>query len=155
MTGKSTTPNIKELEEAFDNDLDLVLFFLSWVKNGRNAQKAYQEINPDVTFASAGVLGSRMLKKVRVDAVLETYGIGIESYFNQIAEGHQATKWNDFTGEREADHKVRKDYNDKIGKLLGIEQEKGVSVNNEVKILIMPQELIKKYDLPSDTVRSS
>lgn len=153
MNGKS--PDIKELEKAFDNDLDLVLFFLSWIKNGRNAQKAYQEIHPNVTFASAGVLGSRMLKKVRIDAVLETYGIGIESYFNQIAEGHKATKWNDFTGEREADHKTRKDYNDKIGKLLGIEQDKGISVNNDVKILVMPTELIKKYDLPSNPSDSS
>lgn len=124
-------PNIKELEKAFDGELDLVLFFLSWVKNGRNATKAYLELNPNVDPASAAVLGSRQLKKVKIDAILETYGIGLQEYFTQLKEGHEAMKWNDFTGEREADHKVRADYSKRIGLLLGI--EKGGELQNNTQ----------------------
>ena len=116
-------PNIKELEKAFDGDLDLVLFFITWLKKGLVAKFAYQELHPDVTPESAEVGGSRMLSRVKRDYILAAYGLGPEKYFNQLKEGLEATKWNDFTGEREADHKTRKDYHDKLGKLLGIEQE--------------------------------
>lgn len=129
---KDNKPSLKELEKAFNNDLDLVLFFLSWVKNGRNATKAYLELNPHVDPASAGVLGSRQLKKVSVTAVLETYGVGLDEYINQLKEGHKATKWNDFTGEREPDHKVRGEYNKRLGSLLGIENNTKNQVNVQV-----------------------
>lgn len=115
-------PDIKELEKAFNGDLDLVLFFLSWVKNGRNATKAYLELNPRVDHASAQVMGSRLLSKIDRNAVMSSYGIGVEEYFTQIKEGHKAEKWNDFTGEREPDHKTRNDYSKRIGMLLGVEK---------------------------------
>jgi hypothetical protein len=127
--------DIKELEKAFNNDLDLVLFFLSWIKNERNASKAYLELNPSVDPASARVLGSRQLAKVNINAVMETFGIGLEDYFNQLRDGHQAMKWNDFTGEREPDHKTRGDYNKRVGKLLGIEKEEG---NTLVQVNVQP-----------------
>lgn len=117
------TPNVKALEKAFDGNLDLVLFFLSWVKNERNATKAYLEINPSVDPASAAVLGSRMLKKVNVEAVLQAYGIGPETYYQQLAEGMKAVK-SDMTGQTFPDHKTRAIYHDKLGKLLGIEKDK-------------------------------
>ena len=113
---------LHELAKVFNNDLDLVLFFLKWIEKGQNSQQAYKELHPDVDIASAGVLGSRMLKKVRVETVLETYGLGLENYLEQLKDGLKATKWNDFTGEREPDHKTREHYHDKQGRLLGIEQ---------------------------------
>ena len=122
MTKVVDKPNIKELEKAFKGDLDLVLFFLSWVKNERNASKAYLELNPSVDPASARVLGSRQLAKVNIQAIMETYGVGLDEYFKQLKDGHEAMKWNDFTGEREADHKIRDSYNKRIGMLLGIEK---------------------------------
>src|SRR3990167_4369127 len=100
-------PDIKALEKAFGGDLDLVLFFLSWVKNGRNATRAYKELNPSVDITSAQVLGSRQLAKIDRGAVMKSYELGFEEYFTQLKEGMTATKWNDFTGEREADHKTR------------------------------------------------
>src|SRR3990167_7086107 len=102
--------DIKVLEKAFDGDLDLVLFFLSWVKHGRNATKAYLELNPNVDPSSAQVMGSRLLAKIDRTAVMSSYGIGVEEYFTQLKDGHQAMKWNDFTGERVPDHKTRGDY---------------------------------------------
>ena len=124
-TGK---PNLKELEKIFDGNLDLTLFYLSWIKNGLNAGKAYKELHPKVGDHSAETLGSRMLSKVEIPMVMKAYGLDRNLYFNQLLEGVQATKYNDFNGEREADHRVRKDYHDKLGKLLGIETE-GANVN--------------------------
>ena len=147
--------NIKALEKAFNNDLDLVLFFLTWVKNGKNGVKAYQELHPNTDYGTAATLASRLLKKVDIAAVLEVYGAGFESYFKQLSEGHQAMRWNDFTGEREPDHKVRGEYNKRIGKLLGIEKEDGVTIPITNNILVLPSELVEKYDITSDTKDSS
>ncbi len=134
---------LEQLEKAFSGDLDLVLFFVSWVKNGRNATKAYKELNPQVSEASAQVLGSRQLAKIDRLAVMKSYGIGLEEYLQQIKEGHEATKWNDFTGEREPDHSTRKAYNDKIGKLLGIENENNtLNQYNIDKIEVTPIDLV-------------
>lgn len=126
-------PSLKELEKAFNGDLDLVLFFLTWVKNGKNASKAYLELHPDVDPASARVLGSRQLAKVNIQSVLEVYGVGLDEYVNQLREGHQATKWNDFTGEREPDHKTRESYNKRLGMLLGVERPDS-QVNVQVNV---------------------
>lgn len=130
---KDDKPSIKELEKAFDGDLDLVLFFLTWVKNGKNASKAYLELHPDVDPHSARVLGSRQLAKVSIQSILEVYGIGLDEYVNQLREGHQATKWNDFTGEREPDHKTRESYNKRLGMLLGVERPDS-QVNVQVNV---------------------
>lgn len=138
---------IEDLEKAFDGDLDLVLFFLSWVKNGRNATKAYKELNPHVDPASAQVLGSRQLAKIDRGAVMQSYGLGIQEYFQQMREGHEAMKWNDFTGEREPDHKVRESYNKRIGELLGVESKSGNTTNVQVVIPILGE--TKPY-VPTD-----
>lgn len=127
----SVTPNIEALKEALGNDLDLVLFYLSWLKNGMNATKAYLELHPDCTEASSAVLGHRQLRKVNKDLVMEAYGLDYNLYFKQLYEGAQAQKWNDFTGEREPDHNTRRPYHDKLGKLLGIESDKvGIAIQN-------------------------
>lgn len=126
-------PNLKELEKAFDGDLDLVLFFLTWVKNGKNASKAYLELHPEVDPHSARVLGSRQLAKVSIQSILEVYGVGLDEYVNQLREGHQATKWNDFTGDREPDHKTRESYNKRLGMLLGVERPDS-QVNVQVNV---------------------
>lgn len=131
-------PKLKELEKAFDGNLDLVLFFVTWVKNGQNASKAYLELNPHVDPASARVLGSRQLAKVNFQWVMETYGLGLEEYLNQLKDGLAATKWNDFSGEREADHQTRRPYHDKLGKLLGVEKDNAqINITGDKVIAIL------------------
>ena len=61
--------------------------------------------------------------------MLQAYGLGPEAYYQQLADGMKAIK-SDATGQTYPDHKVRKDYHDKLGRLLGIEQ----SNNSEVTI---------------------
>lgn len=131
-----TSVNLKELEKAFEGDLDLILFYVTWVKHGLVAKFAYQELHPDVTPESAEVGGSRMLSRVKREYILSAYGLGPEKYFQQLKDGIDATKWNDFTGEREADHNARKPYHDKLGRLLGVENNTGTSVAVQVNNFI-------------------
>lgn len=111
----------KELEKAFDGDLDLILFYLAWVKHGLNASKAYKELHPDVDDHSARVLGSRQLAKVNKQAVMAAYGLDIDKYFEQLKAGMGAIK-SDMTGQTYPDHKVRDSYHSKLGQLLGLEK---------------------------------
>ena len=120
---KDLQPSIKALEKAFDGNLDLVIFYLTWLKNGLKAGIAYKELHPNVTKRSAETLGSRMLSKVELPMVMQAYGLDQDTYFDQLKQGIEANKWNDFTGEREADHRTRKPYHDKLGRLLGIETQ--------------------------------
>lgn len=52
------------------------------------------------------------------------------------------------------DAKVRLEYLRENKRDLGLAQEKG-ETGNTTNILIMPSELIEKYDLPSDTINSN
>lgn len=115
-----TDPKVKDLAKLFDNDLDLVQFFQKWLLNGKNATKAYQELHPDTDYGSAAVMASRMLKKVNMELVLASYGLGIEKWMQQLSDGLCAER-SDSTGQVFPDHKTREPYHDKLGKLLGIE----------------------------------
>jgi hypothetical protein len=134
------TTDLTVLEAAFDGDKEMVLFFLSWLKNNRNATKAYQEIHPGVSERVAAVLGSRKLRKVDIGLVLESYGIGIPDYFDQLKEGLKAMKQVEGMligpdGVQKAiteipDHKTRRVYHKALGKILKIEDVENVIVNN-------------------------
>ncbi|MBM3211192.1 hypothetical protein FJZ33_03165 [Candidatus Poribacteria bacterium] len=132
-----TEDKIKDLQKIFKGDLDLMLFYVTWIKVGLNASKAYKELHPNVDNHSARVLGSRQLAKVDKKAIMEAYGLDQQLYFTQLKEALGATKWNDFTGEREADHKTRQAYHDKLGTLLGIETDKPLIQLNELKMEIV------------------
>ena len=135
---------VKDLVKIFNNNIDLALFYITWIKNGLNASKAYKELHPTVSDVSSYELGSRMLRKVDKNTIMEAYGLDQQVYFKQLREGLDASKWNDFTGEREADHKTRQAYHDKLGKLLGIETDHPTVQMNFVKVL---QDERKEFEL--------
>jgi hypothetical protein len=114
-----------ELEKAFEGDVDLMLFFVSWLKNGMKASFAYKELHPNVSVASSEVLGhkwlSRIKEKIGLDSVMSCYGLNLDTYITQLKAGVEAEKRDQFSGEMYPDHAVRLKYHDKIGKLLGIE----------------------------------
>jgi hypothetical protein len=120
MKNKIVKPNIKDLEKAFNNDMDLMLFYLTWIKCGLNASKAYGELHPNVNSHSARILGSRVLAKIDKHLVMQAYGLDHQKYFQQLADGLEAIK-SDATGQVYPDHKVRRDYHKTLGTLLGIE----------------------------------
>ncbi len=150
-------PKLDELEEILDNDKNLVLFFLAWLKNGQNATKAYRELHPNVTYESAMVMGSNSLRKIKIPVIMETYGLDLNEYFKKLKEGLEATKvvsariilkkGSNELSNQEAnsrtddfievpDYAVRKQYHDKVGKLLGIEKDKeglGILIKDEEK----------------------
>ncbi len=136
MVKDITKPNIKELEKAFRGDLDLMLFYITWIKHNRIAYKAYMELYPNVDEHTARTLGSRKLAKVDMQLVMQAYGLDHDLYFNQLYDGIHANK-SDITGQVFPDHKTRKDYHDKLGKLLGIEKGEGINVSGEKVIAIM------------------
>jgi hypothetical protein len=118
-----TDDKIKDLQKIFNGDLDLMLFYVTWIKNGLNATKAYMELHPGIQAHSASVLGSRVLAKVSKTAIMEAYGLNQQAYFNQLKEGIKAEKRDQFSGEISPDHKTRQDYMHTLGKLMGIESD--------------------------------
>lgn len=130
-----TTMSIDQLTEELGGR-EIAGFFIAWLSEGRNATKAYLKLHPEVTEKSAGVLGSRMLGKVRRDVVMQSYGLDINAYMTQLNEGLNATKLaDDGEGVVELpDHKVRRDYHKTLGQLLGIEGgDAGVQVQVNVQ----------------------
>lgn len=136
--------DIEKLQEAFSkedgkSDLDLFLFYVTWVKNELNASKAYKEIHPSVSDHSSRVLGSRELAKVNKELVMQAYGLDLQTYYKQLKDGLNAKKRDQFTGEMYDDHQVRKPYHDKLGKQLGVETD--TPVNIQVNVIPILKEL--------------
>lgn len=138
-------PDLNELEKMLGSK-ERVLFYLAWLKNDRNATRAYLELNPNVTEQSASVLGSKMLGTINTNIVAQAYGLDHTKYFDVLKNALDATKWNDFTGEREPDYKTIKPYHDKLGKLLGLEQEQ-LSPSVQVNVLNKLETQKKEYNL--------
>lgn len=135
--------DINFLLKALGDDEKLTLFFMTWVKHKRNATKAYQELHPGVSIEVAGVLGARRLGKVRetggLTLILDAYGLGADTYFEQLHQGLNATKIIDAvmvddygqvqeTDAEVPDHKVRRLYHQVLGKLHRIEKEENTNI---------------------------
>jgi hypothetical protein len=128
----------KDLIKIFDGNIDLALFYVTWIKCGLNASKAYKELHPDIDDASSYVLGSRMLRKVNKSAIMEAYGLDYQLYFKQLEEGIKADKRDQFSGEMSPDHKTRREYHKTLGTLLGIETDNPqININADKVIAIL------------------
>jgi len=134
--------SIETIEEICGSK-ERTLFFLTWLKHDRNATKAYMEIHPNIKEKSANVLGSRMLGNIDIKLVAQAYGLDTHKYMKVLSEAMDASKWNDFTGEREADFKTIKPYHDKLGKLLGIETEQPTTQINLQNVINTQKESYK------------
>jgi len=138
-------PDLNDLEEMLGSK-ERVLFYLTWLKHDRNATKAYQELHPEAKETTCQVNGSKMLSNIPINLITTAYGLGHEKYFDVLRKAMDSTKWNDFTGEREPDYKTIKPYHDKLGKLLGLEQEQSAP-NVQVNVLNKLDNLKKEYNL--------
>ena len=128
----------KALVEATGGDPDVAAFFLSWLKNGKNATRAYLELHPGVKPESAQTCGCRMLSRVKVSAILESYNLGIDAYMRQLMEGIEAKKeivigsGEDSSLEYVPDHRTRRHYHKALGEMLKLEGVAPVvQVNNQ------------------------
>lgn len=134
LPANSSLPiDVNTMLEAFDGNEDLLLFFVTWLKNGMVAKFAYKDLHPNVTDASAEVLGSRWLSRVKPEVLMSVYQLDIHAYMRQLAAGLDAMRKRAEIVDRdekgrpvyeyydEPDHITRKAYHDKLGRLLGIE----------------------------------
>jgi len=149
MTDK-LAPTFKELVHLVGDNEELALFMAEWFKQGRSAKRAYLVLHPNVSPESAAVLGHRLLMKVNLTDILSSYGLGIEKYFEQLDAGLKADKWNDFTGEREPDHKTRRLYHEPLGKLHKIEQDSKSTSATQVNVAVgmfNHPDIVKEYSV--------
>lgn len=136
-----TKEEIKALLQIVGGDEGTLLFLAEWLKNGRNATKAYLQLHPEVSYASARVLASRQLTKVNISDVFAAYGLGIEEYIKQLKAGLKATitrtevVGRDEKGRlilkyfKEPDHKTIRLYHQALGEALGIEGKRQETKN--------------------------
>ncbi|MBI2600255.1 hypothetical protein HYW43_05045, partial [Candidatus Daviesbacteria bacterium] len=80
------------IDELVEGDKELPLFLAEWLKNGLNASVAYKILHPNVSDASARVLGSKKLTKINISAILAGYDLGYSDYMSGLKEGLAATK---------------------------------------------------------------
>ncbi len=112
-----------ELVNLVTGDPEVPIFFAKWLESGCNATAAYKALHPNVADASARVLGCKKLTLINKPAILAAYGLEFDTFFDQLKSGLQAEKFNEFSGEKVADHKIRLEYLRLLGRLLGIIQE--------------------------------
>jgi hypothetical protein len=126
----------KALVDAVGGDIDLAVFFSRWIEHGRDASAAYRSIHPNVTKGSSQVLGCRMLSRVNPSAILDSYGLGIDAYIDQLKEGLHASKTISIGSGEDVDyidvpdHKTRRHYHRALGELHKLEgQSQPIVVN--------------------------
>jgi len=124
------TNHILPIDEMIGGDKEIALFLSEWLKNGLNASAAYKTLHPNVSDASARVLGSKKLAKINISAILAGYELGYSDYILGLKEGLNAMKFNEQTGEKVPDYKhsliprklgirTRLEFHRILGKLLG------------------------------------
>jgi hypothetical protein len=141
--------DISLLNDVFNGDAELALFFKTYLENDRNASKAYKILHRDCTDHSCRVLGSRKLAKVSIQVIMDSYGLGIDKYLKKLNEGLEANDseekiYSVGKGKKKKfitktitrpNHAVQKSYHDKLGEILKVEKLKdtttvAVQVNN-------------------------
>jgi len=151
--------DIELLEESLGGDIELVLFFLCWMKHNRNATKAYKELHPKCKIKSCSVLGARMLAKVSIDVILNSYGLGVDVYLENLKNGLNATKTEHIivgkykngrtrtVAKQIPDNDRRDKYFETLGEILGIKRQTtsvAVQVNNVNNVI---QDKKQKYGI--------
>ena len=120
------------------------------IENGGNISKTMEQVG----YSKATARNPQKLTNSKGWQELLDKFLPDDKLLKKHDEALEATKWNDFTGEKEPDHSIRLkgiELGYKIKRRIG---ESNVNIN-EAKILVMPAELITKYDLPSDSGDSS
>jgi len=152
-----TTEELKAVLGLEDREL---IFFLKWLECGMNATKAYKALNPNVSDASARVIGSRWLARVNTPLVLDALGIGAERYLGMYDEALGATSSESVPyqvknkkGEMVTKYKrvatpnwdVRERFHKRLGQILKFEATPGTAVqinnqNNQQNVSSLPDE---------------
>lgn len=110
-----------------------------------------KDLYPNMTQASAEVEVSKNLNKPNVkealQVALEKHGITIEKATKPIADGLEAMKQNNYTGEFTVDHSIRLKAAGMALDVLGAKGQKPESEGNNFHLHVHQSEQRKKYDL--------
>lgn len=123
---------IKEPKLTLKQRLFLKIYFATG-----NATKAtlaaYDTDDPGV----ASTMGAQNLVKLQdvVRRMMERKGLDIEKLVETVNGATEATKWNDFTGEREPDHSTRLKAVDVAERWLGLKQDTFTPDNLKKRII--------------------
>lgn len=128
-TQLTTTTKNKVIIEACGNDEKVIAFCMYWLKM-RNAKEAYiamkKEGHPNIVIDDnvACVMGSHYLSKINRSILLSIHNLTMERYLSKIDSALEAKKYVEELGVTD-DVQAQKPYHDKLGRLLGVEQESG------------------------------
>lgn len=108
----------------------------------RAVLEAYNTKDPGI----ASTMGSENLVKLKdiLRYQMDKKGLTVEKLVERVQEATDATKWNDFTGEKEPDHAIRLKAVEKAERWLGLQQDTptvAVQINNVIA------DKKKEYDL--------
>lgn len=150
MLSLAVVPKVTDIKGINDiiGDIKLTMFFLEWLKTGRNATQAYRNLHPTADDHSCRVLGSTTLAKISIPLVLDAMGLGVDKYMSQLTDGLMAEKkavlrkYDRKTGAllqeldlSGPDHKVRRLYHEPLGRMLNLEKDKNIGVQlNQINI---------------------
>ena len=128
----------------------------AYIKTG-NATEAAMQTYDCKDKESAAVIGSENLSKLKMPELMESMGLTDVALINVGTKGMLEANKQSITGEVFPDYGIRHKYWDTMLKLKGRLKEKSeASVNiDQVKILVIPPELIGKYDISQNTEPSS
>jgi len=128
---------IYPMKDIIPKDYKLTLkqrkFFNEWFSNGGNgtqaALKAY-----DTDYMTAAMIASENLKKHKsvIYGLLDKQGLTIGKIVKTVKEATEAEKWNEFTGQREADHGTRLKAVTVASRLHGLEEQSQTNVQVNV-----------------------
>lgn len=99
-------------------------FLKLYFETGNGVKSAMQAYDTD-DYSTAGAIASENLKKLKspIKTYLESKGLDLHALTCVLGGGLKADKWNDFTGEREADHNTRHKFLTTAAKWLDIEKD--------------------------------
>lgn len=112
-----------------------IKFMKEYVKDG-NGTRAAMAVYDTKDPRAASVIASENLSKLShpMRLLMEQKGITSMSLIETVDEARKAEKWNDFTGEREADHHIRLKAVDRLSKWAGLEPKEDKQVTVPVQI---------------------
>lgn len=101
--------------------------FVEGIARGKSGTQAALEAYDTKDYKTASVISTENLDKPSIrqalEPILEKHDISLDSAIAPIGKGLKASKWNDFTGEREDDVKTQLSASDRALKLLGVKTD--------------------------------
>lgn len=136
MTALLPPAKIEGIDKLPDLTPKQRIFLKEYFRTGNGTQSAMKAYDTTEEYVAASIASQNLRKlKVTIRDFMESKGIGLTHLVSILAGAMQADKWNDFTGEREADHPVRLKAMEICAKWLGVESQNDTPDNLKKRIV--------------------